>query len=163
MTYATIVTGLKMTSRFTAGNNTVMTGGATSGYLAMIHRNRRLPLRCRMTGLAIIASGNVLRVFAAGVDAIVTDNTGVEDLAMINGRNRPPMFHVMTTTAEIGGAHMIHRFGRHRTAANPSRATVTTGALADDLIVIHRGRGNPYIHAMTRLAIVTGGQMTGRF
>ena len=72
-----------MTGIFPGGLSPVMTTDAVSAYSAVIE-GCRVPVSCRMTNLAIVTTGDVIRVLAHRDAAVVTTDTATYYLGVIN-------------------------------------------------------------------------------
>lgn len=75
----------------------IMTRGAGTIHLVMIHRKHRHPAICGMTSLTDIGGINMIDRFARSSAAVVTRRARTDDFSMINPDHRRPAQWAMTS------------------------------------------------------------------
>ena len=148
-----------MELRFTYNQNTVVAFAAVSKDFLMIDREDRGKLKLRMTGLALITGGEVIRRFAGRYHTIVTGGTVIDDAGMVEDR-ADKADGVVAGDAILGCWNM-----RSRHTSGPARgvaAIVAGNAISTDSLVIE-GAIREGRRGMADVAIQGGGNVTLRF
>ena len=109
-----------------------------------------------MTIVAIVAAGDVRRVFAGRRDAVMAGAAGAYYLGVVDGDDGLKRNGAVAVLADVTCLHVS------RTLTGGSDAIVATDAVADDACVIEHGR-EPCSGAVAIVALIVGGNMTRRF
>ena len=87
-----------------------------------------------MAVIAVVATGDVIRVFAGGRDTVVTGATGANHLGVIYRKSGYPYVRRMAILADISGLHVCKVF------AGSLNAIVATHAVVRDICMVKVGR-----------------------
>ena len=153
MAVFTHVGGARMRGALARGIDTVVTAKAVAENVGVI-KVRRQPGHSCMAVVAVVATGDVGRMFAGCSYAVMAAVAGTDDLDMVDRGDRGPGVDAMTILADIGCLHV------RLPLAGCIAAIMTAGAITDDGGVVHGGRG-PADGAVTVVAGVATGHMRG--
>jgi len=164
MTSGAVVAGRHMGQRFSARGNVVVTIDTDADDLRMIHRARRhrFPRRRshRVTGITLVATGDVIGEFATRLHAVMTANTGAANLSVID-RRRCHRFPQRGKFCVTGLAQVATRNVQRGFSAG-FNAVMAANAIVDKAAVIHRG-AQPSAYHMADVALLHGIDMCGMF
>ncbi len=110
----------------------------------------------RMAVIAIIAAGEVGRIFTSRYRAIVTGTAGTDDLGVIDEGSRLPQRSVVAVFANISGLDM------RQALTGRFHAIVTASATAGDARMVKNG-GSPGRGLMAVITLLAAGEMGGIF
>jgi len=145
----TIVAGiltLEMIWRLAGGDHAVVTAGAGTDDLEVIHAHQRHPERRPVAGVTGIRAADMLGMLTGGTHTIMTTHAIAGDTNVVEIR-RDPGVGGMTVIASVLAPDVVRRL------ASGDHAVVAAGAGTDDLEVVHAHQRHPERRAM---AGVTG-------
>ena len=111
---------------FSGGVGTVVAGGASAAYVAMIEMNIGRPAGCAMTGVTGFAGSDVICRFSDGHDVVMTAGAAAAYFIVIHPDYRCPRLGAVASAASIGAENVSAGFAR---CSNQSTGFVTAGAL----------------------------------
>ena len=145
------IAGLDVCRALARGLDAIVAIDAISRDVHMIEV-RGQPAACRMTVVASIAAGDVVRVFPRCCKAVMAAAAGAHYLDVVDGVDRRKRVGVVAIFADIGRRNMC------RVLADGIRAVVAARATVDDVRVIEVRR-RPANCRVTVVAGIAGGQV----